>query len=231
MKILFDAQNTPIPQADISTCVQNFGNGYRQTVQEVIFRTHAGLSQNIFTVNVAQLMHNFKMTRGGPFKEVDYAITATGQPQIQDPRGQIAACWSAIGNDVILLRNFISQQGVQNRTRSLLQVSTAAKTSIISDLWKIFRMVVPVCMSEGTYGLVAASKILFAVLPEVALPIDNVQWKKVFRTIDYENIISLMADEIMAWEKQTGQLLDSCDPSPDATLPAIYNVMAMKARP
>jgi len=115
MKILFDAQNNPIPQAVISASVQNFGNGYRQTVQEVISRSHAGLSQIIFTLNVAQLMHNFKMTRGGPFKGVDYEITATGQPQIQDPKGQIAACWGAIGNDVILLRNIISQQGAQNR--------------------------------------------------------------------------------------------------------------------
>ena len=52
-----------------------------------------------------------------------------------------------------------------------------------------------------------------------------------FRTIDYGDIIALMADEIVAWEEQTGQLLDSCDPSPNSTLPAIYNVMAMKARP
>jgi len=40
-----------------------------------------------------------------------------------------------------------------------------------------------------------------------------------------------MAIEIDAWEKQIGTTLDSCDPSPYTTLPAVYNVMAMNARP
>jgi hypothetical protein len=40
-----------------------------------------------------------------------------------------------------------------------------------------------------------------------------------------------MIDEIISWERQAAQRLDSYDPSPDVTLPAIYNVMAMKARP
>jgi hypothetical protein len=51
------------------------------------------------------------------------------------------------------------------------------------------------CMGEYTYGLVGASKILFAVLPEVAQPIDNSQWLNVFRTIDYGDIIMAMAAE------------------------------------
>jgi len=40
-----------------------------------------------------------------------------------------------------------------------------------------------------------------------------------------------MAIEIDAWEKQIGTTLDSSDPSPYTTLPAVYNVMAMNARP
>jgi len=86
-------------------------------------------------------------------------------------------------------------------------------------------------MGKVVNGLVGTSKVFFAVLPEISLPVDTTQWRKVFKTNDYGDIITLMADEIMAWEAQTGYSLDSCDPSPDSTLPSIYNVMAMKARP
>jgi len=68
-------------------------------------------------------------------------------------------------------------------------------------------------MSEHTYGLVGASKVLFAVLPEVALPVDNSMWKTVFKTIDYGEIMENMASEINKWESSKGKRLESCDPS------------------
>ena len=80
-------------------------------------------------------------------------------------------------------------------------------------------------------GLVGASKVLFSVLPEVALPIDNAQWRHVFKTVDFGDVILLMAEEIARWEKATGTNLDECDPNETLTLPAVYSVMAMKARP
>jgi hypothetical protein len=40
-----------------------------------------------------------------------------------------------------------------------------------------------------------------------------------------------MADEIKAWEKQTGKELQASDKNKYTTLPAVYNVMAMKAKP
>jgi len=85
-------------------------------------------------------------------------------------------------------------------------------------------------MGKVANGLVASSKVLFAILPEIAMPIDTIQWRKLFQTKDYGDIIALMIDEISAWEKQTGQHLDACDPSTEVTLPTVYNVMAMKAR-
>ncbi|HPH54157.1 MAG TPA: hypothetical protein PLY62_08900, partial [Bacteroidales bacterium] len=118
-----------------------------------------------------------------------------------------------------------------NYFRSLVDISSPSRSIIVSDLWNMFKKLIPVCMGDATFGLVAASKVLFAIFPEAALPVDNVQWKKLFKTIDYGDIVSLMADEIIAWEGQTGQHLDSCDPASQLTLPAIYNVMAMKARP
>ena len=110
-------------------------------------------------------------------------------------------------------------------------MQTASRGQVITDLRRTFNLLIPVCMGKVANGLVASSKVLFAALPEIAMPIDTIQWRKLFQTNDYGVIIALMADEIMAWEKQTGHLLDSCDPSPNTTLPTVYNVMAMKARP
>ena len=93
----------------------------------------------------------------------------------------------------------------------------------------MFKGLLPVCMSEASWGVVAASKLLFSVFPEVALPVDNNQWKKLFQTVDYSDIICLMAYEIIEWERLSGQKIDACDPN-ISTLPSIYNVMAMGAR-
>ena len=78
-------------------------------------------------------------------------------------------------------------------------------------------------------GRVGASKILFAVLPEVALPVDNSEWKYVFKTAEYRVVLSTMVNEIDEWERKTGMHLDTLDPN--TTLPSIYNIMAMAARP
>jgi hypothetical protein len=41
----------------------------------------------------------------------------------------------------------------------------------------------------------------------------------------------LMADEIKVWEEQTQKELQASDENKYTTLPAVYNIMAMKARP
>jgi predicted glycoside hydrolase/deacetylase ChbG (UPF0249 family) len=87
-------------------------------------------------------------------------------------------------------------------------------------------------MGETTYGMVGASKILFSVLPEIVLPVDNTQWIQVFRTVDLGDVIREMTKEIELWEKDTGEKLDLIDQQQRlTTLPSVYNVMAMKARP
>jgi len=102
---------------------------------------------------------------------------------------------------------------------------------VAAQLWNMFKKLVSLCMGKNSLGLVAASKVLFSGFPEVALPIDNVQWRNVFKTIDYGDIILLMASEITEWERMVETHLESCDPSNTFTLPAVYNVMAMEAKP
>ena len=226
MKILFDKSGRPFSQKEIKNELDKFSRSYKATMNNITQRIQQGLTQKIFSENVSQLMANFKMTRKGLFHGIKY-LNGT----VQDPNGQISACWSLIGSDAINLKNYLLQQNVSNRKRILVDLSAQARNQVSSDLWIMFKKLLSVCMSEGSYGLVAASKILFAVFPEIALPIDNVQWKHLFKTVDYGDITSLIADEIISWENQTGQPLDSCDTSGKFTLVSIYNVMAMKARP
>lgn len=226
MNILFDQSGNPISQGEIKNAVDNFGASYTATINHITRRSQRALTQTMFFKNVSQLMTNFKMTRKGRFHGIKYLNGA-----VQDPNEQISTCWSLIGQDAVNLRKYLLQQNVSNPKRILVELTAQARNQVSSDLWIMFKKLLSVCMSDGSYGLVAASKILFAVFPEIALPIDNVQWKSLFKTVDYSDITSLVADEIITWEKQTGEQLDSCDYFDTFTVVAVYNVMAMKARP
>ncbi|MFC1516893.1 hypothetical protein ACFL7E_09095 [Thermodesulfobacteriota bacterium] len=171
-------------------------------------------------------MANFKMTRGGPFKGVKCI-----DGKLKDPNGIVASCWDITHQDLIQLRSFLDEKCTGKRGRILVELTNSDRDYVVSKLWLVFKKILPLCMGEMTWGLVGASKILFAVLPEIAQPVDNVQWKKVFKTIDYSDVISTMAAEIDEWERKVNVPLDSCDPLLHSTLPSIYNVMAMKARP
>lgn len=226
MKILFNKRGNPRTAKEIKTCVADFGGGYNRIVCKVIESSKDGLNKDVFRQNVAILMPNFLMTRAGPFKGVDFV-----HGTVEDPKGQIAGCWDTVGNRVVQLRGYLDRQRKGSRVRVLVDMPDPARQETSSELWKIFKRLEPICRGKTTLGLVGASKVLFSVLPEVALPIDNAEWRKVFKTIDFSDIILAMADEISVWEKQTGARLDACDSEGKLTLPAVYNVMAMKARP
>jgi hypothetical protein len=87
-------------------------------------------------------------------------------------------------------------------------------------------------MGKTSWGLVGASKILFSVLPEIVLPVDNSMWLNVFKTVDLGDVIKGMAYDIQMWENATSMKLNEMYPKQRlTTLPSAYNVMAMAARP
>jgi hypothetical protein len=225
MKILFDRKGNPIKLGSIRSSIINFGNSYNETVREVINNSRTTMNRKVFFENVARLMPNFKMTRRGLFKGVYYSDGI-----VKDPKGQIAACWEGVGDNAIMLRDFLNRENAESRRRVLVEISPSAQKDVALQLWKMFKKLVSLCMGKNTLGLVTVSKVLFSVFPEVALPIDNAQWRNVFRTIDYGDIILQMASEIAAWGNRLKKELNSCDPFQFMTLRAIYNVMAMKAR-
>ena len=226
MNILFKTNGKPYTPRFVKTCVRKFGESYNKTMCKVINNSRDGLNKEIFHRNVAILMPNFLMGRAGPFKGVKYV-----DGNVIDPKGQIAACWDSIGKQAVELRKFINKHHKGFRGRVIIKAPPAVQKKIASQLMLLLTQLSSICWTENSFGLVGSSKVLFAVLPEVALPIDNAEWRKVFRTIDYDAIITKMADEIKSWEMSTGTKLESCDPGGCLTLPGIYNVMAMKARP
>jgi len=187
------------------------------------------ISRDVFLKNVAILMSNFLMTRSGHFRGVRYnrrEAKVVGEDKIEP-------CWKVAVKNMTELKEFISSRPDSSYQRVLIDMKIGDQRKVADDLWKIFKLLLPLCMGKSTLGLVAASKMLFSVFPEVALPVDNTQWRAVFKTVDYGDIITHMAEEIAWWKKKTGQHLERCLPDDleVMTLPAIYNVMAMKARP
>lgn len=224
-KILF-INGRPLTENEIEAAIIKFNTrfGYQATVREIINRLGVQFGRDSFLKNSAQLMTNFKMTRSGPFKGVKYQ-----DENYSDPNGLLKACWNKVGDELISLRAEIFKRW-SNRTRILVDVDDNALDDITTKLWEVFKKLLPICMSTHSWGVVGASKIVFSALPEFSLPIDNSQWKTLFKTVYYKDIITLMALETKAWESAVGKNLDACDPHKPTTLAAIYNVMAMKAR-
>ena len=113
-----------------------------------------------------------------------------------------------------------------------MELSEREREGLIAEIWLITKKLLPFTMGKTSYGLVGASKVLFSVLPEIVLPIDNAEWLHVFKTVDIGDVLHRMVFDIQKWEGITGRQLNDLDDSKRlTTLPCVYNVMAMYARP
>ena len=118
-----------------------------------------------------------------------------------------------------------------SRDRYILELNEQERDELIAQIWQITKKLLPFTMGETSYGLVGASKILFSVLPEIVLPIDNTEWLHVFKTVDLGDVLRSMVLDIQNWEGLSEKQLNDLDPSRRlTTLPSVYNVMAMDAR-
>ena len=159
------------------------------------------------------------MTRSGRFKEYE-------------KRKEILFnCWEEVGARLMIIHDSVIKSGL-SRDRYILELNKHKREVLIADIWFITKRILPFTMSNYSYGLVGASKILFSVLPEIVLPIDNSQWLNVFQTVDLGDVIKRMTSDIQHWEKATQRKLNEVDYSRRlTTLPSVYNVMAIDARP
>jgi len=222
IEILFNYKEAITPEA-ISKAIVKFGGSYSNITAKIIHDSELlDKDGKVFVQCASRILSNFKMTRSGPFHD--------------DCDGTLRDCWKAIGGDLLKInksvRNSVRNRGL-SRDRYIVELSNSECDRLISEIWLITKKLLPFTMGKTSYGLVGASKILFSVLPEIVLPIDNSQWLEVFQTVDMSDVLHRMVSDIKRWEKITGKRLNELDPSEPkrlTTLPSVYNVMAMAAR-
>jgi len=172
------------------------------------------------------ILKNFGMTRSGPFMGLKTLKNGN-----VNHHTILQNCWNEIKEPLITIRKSIPESGC-SRDRYLLSLEESELEELLAIIWDVTKRLLPYTMGETSYGLVGASKILFSVLPEIVLPIDNSQWLHVFKTVDLGDVIRKMVAEIKDWEGETSEKLNKMDKSNKlTTLPSVYNVMAMSARP
>ena len=218
-RILFVSDGQAITPERIYDEIARFGDSYINAIYKIIQDSkELDIDGKVFIKCASLILSSFGMTRSGPFKKGRNINI-------------LPDCWSRVGVSLIDLKLSILQSGF-SRDRFLLELDQNKREKLIAEISLIMKNLLPFTMGKTTYGLVGASKVLFAVLPEIVLPIDNKQWLHVFKTVDIGDVINQMISEIKYWETATGARLNDMDPLGRlTTLPAVYNVMAMAARP
>jgi len=219
-RILFTSEGIAIHPQKIHDEISRFRKDYIETTYKIIqYSGELDTNGEVFIKCASLILSNFGMTRSGPFKK-DENINK-----------RLLNCWNEVGDSLIDVKFSILQSGL-SRDRFLLELDQNKREKLIAEIWFIMKHLLPFTMGETTFGLVGASKILFSVLPEIVLPIDNKQWLNVFKTVDIGDVIKWMVFDIQRWESATGNKLNEMDYLGRlTTLPSVYNVMAMAARP
>lgn len=223
-KVLYNQNGSPIDAQRIKRLVSEFSESYDKVVKKIITDS-ATVNRDTFRANVATLMPSFSMTRRGAF----HGLKIVGGT-IRDPNHALDICWTQLGGELQNLKKYTSENTSGRRSRAILELSPKSRNYVIGRISELFEKLKWTSVKGSDIGRVGASKILFAVLPEIALPVDNAEWDYVFRTDNYGRLLSTMIDEINEWEAKSQTQFESLD-SPPTTIPSIYNVMAMAARP
>ena len=217
LPILMNNKGQAIEPDKIREEINNFGDSYNDAVMEIYDKSRVlDKDGDVFIKCASRILSNFGMTRSGPF-HVD--------------RDEILReCWSAVGTDLLEINKSVLKSDL-SRDRYILELSDKEREELRAEIWLIAKRLLPFTMGKTSYGLVGASKILFSVLPEIVLPIDNTQWLHVFKTVDLGDVLRYMVLDIQKWEEFTGMQLNDLDEIKRlTTLPSVYNVMAMLAR-
>ncbi len=221
--VLFDTSGKPISVSHITSLLLGFSDSYTSVVKKIIFKSDT-LDREIFRFNVATLMPTFKMTRVGAFHGLKIVNNV-----ILDPKGVLDICWNQTSGKLLDLKTYMNKN-TADKSRAILELSLEFRNHVIDKLAELFDTLKWTNVDGSNVGPVGASKILFVVFPEIALPVDNTEWKHVFRTNNYRKVLRTMINEVNEWESKMRTRFETLD-SPPTTIPSIYNVMAMEARP
>ncbi len=219
-RILFDSTGAVRSPSEIRTEICRFRDDYASATCQIIHDSEE-LDEDgeAFVACASLILRRFGMTRSGPFGKN------------MNAEASLRNCWDEVGGSLISIKQSLVHSG-HPRARLLLEMDESRRNKVTADIWTAIKRLLPYTMGETAYGLVGASKILFSVFPEIVLPIDNRQWLHVFQTVDITDVIKWMAFDIQRWESLTKEKLNELDPKKRlTTLPSVYNVMAMAARP
>ena len=216
--ILFDKNDLALTPGYIVNFIKDFGESYKDTTRDIIRGSRVlDRDGDVFCDCASRLLSNFGMKRRGPFHG--------------ESKEKLLDCWQKIGPNLLEINHLVRNSGL-SRDRFLLEISDLQRDELLPEIWLLAKELLPFTMGAYSYGLVGASKILFSVLPELVLPTDNTQWTRLFKTVDLGDVIRFMAKDIQKWEARTNKQLNDLDPSSRlSTLPSVYNVIAMAARP
>ena len=187
-KILFDNNGNPKNKQFVRHELLVFSESYDRVVK-IIIDNSLSLNETIFRFNVATLMPPFGMTRTPT--SVFYGMKIENGIPRDSNYHLFNACWKQYRGEFEGLKGEISKNASQ-RNRALLELAKDSRDSVISKMSVLFDKLEWTTIEGIDIGRVGASKILFAVFPEIALPVDNAEWDYVFRTHDYGKVLSSM---------------------------------------
>jgi hypothetical protein len=223
--LFYEEDGNPLDYRCIERFIKAFPKSYQNVVEKIVVRSER-LDKRAFGYNLAELMPSFKMTRAGAF----HGLRIVEKRMVTDPNNVIGLCWDQIGEELQELKGYIEANASCPRSRVITDLPPKSRDHIIDVTAGLFEKLNNVCIKSSRVGRVGASKVLFTALPEIALPVDNLEWKQVFKTDRYDVILSTMSKEIIEWEKRVRKPLETLSPHTAKTLPAIYNILAMAAR-
>lgn len=223
MRILFEPSGDPRCSIYISYCVAKMERHYARAVHETTRSTETLIDFSVFSRSAVRVMVTSNMTRRGPFQGVRLV-----RGEIHDPDAILNRVWDAVGKGIVKLKSLMLKSCGQNRSRMLVEMPEPLMDRIVADLRRMFNRLLPLCRGVKTPGRTAASKILFSVFPEIALPVEKALWKDSLQAVDYADIIRLMRAEISAWESRSRKRINDCDPHGSITLPTFYNAVVLR---
>jgi hypothetical protein len=223
--ILFDiSSGNPIDASSTQQKIIGFSESYDTVVKKIIGGS-VHLDEDSFKTNLATLLPSFGMTRNSLFRGLKIKKnTVVGPIHVLDK------CWTESRDKLQDLKQEMCKNVSVDRSRAILELQAEPKNRVIAKMSRLCDKLEWTTISGRRIGRVGASKILFAVLPEAALPVDNDEWDHVFKTHSYGKVLSTMIEEINEWERNCKLHLEMLDSKLPTTVTSIYNVMAMSER-
>lgn len=131
--ILFYEDGESMDRRCIRRFVQAFPTSYREVVEKIIERSEK-LDKKVFSLNVADLMSSFKMTRRGAF----HGVKVDEKDIVSDPNDVIKLCWNQVEEEILKLKGYINKRACGARNRILVSLTPTSENYVIEKTTGLF---------------------------------------------------------------------------------------------